>query len=118
VLVPIATLDRWLASSGQPAPHVVKIDVEGGEAGVLRGMRRALTSVRPALIIELHGTGEEVADELDSASYEHHPIEIDSSTREAPWWVHIVATPILASREGISSASAEQQPVASRTTAH
>jgi FkbM family methyltransferase len=115
-LVPIATLDRWLAGSGAPAPSVVKIDVEGAETGVLRGMRRTLTSIRPALIIELHGTGREVADELDRAGYEHHAIEIDAGAREAPWWVHIMATPIRANRERISSPHAEQPPAVSRTS--
>ena len=51
---------------------------------------------RPSLIIELHGTRDEVADQLDAAGYEHSAIEVDVPTREAPWWAHVLATP----REG------------------
>jgi FkbM family methyltransferase len=93
MLVPVAALDTWLALTGQPAPTVVKIDVEGAEVGVLRGMRRTLQEARPTIIVELHGTQDLVADELDDAGYEHRPIERDVPTREAPWWVHVLARP-------------------------
>ena len=33
-LVPITSLDSWLAQTGEPPPSVVKIDVEGAEVGV------------------------------------------------------------------------------------
>lgn len=93
LLVPVAALDTWLGLTGQPAPTLVKIDVEGAEVGVLRGMRRTLQEARPTIIVELHGTQEGVADELDAAGYEHRPIERDVPTREAPWWVHVLARP-------------------------
>jgi FkbM family methyltransferase len=92
-LVPITTLDSWLARTSRPAPDVVKIDVEGAEVGVLRGMHETLATARPTLIVELHGTRDEVADELDRAGYEHRAIERDLPTREAPWWAHILARP-------------------------
>jgi FkbM family methyltransferase len=93
MLVPVASLDTWLQLTGQPAPTLVKIDVEGAEASVLRGMRRTLQEARPTIIVELHGTREAVADELDAAGYEHRPIEREVPTREAPWWVHLLARP-------------------------
>lgn len=96
-LVPIARLDTWLAESGQRPPHVVKIDVEGAEVGVLRGMEQTLRSQGPTLIIELHGTREEVLDELDGVGYEHRAIEYDGPTRQAPWWAHVLARPKAAS---------------------
>lgn len=92
-LVPITSLDSWLAQTGEPPPSVVKIDVEGAEVGVLRGMKQTLSSARPTLVIELHGTRDEVADELDRSGYEHRAIELDVPTREAPWWAHILARP-------------------------
>jgi FkbM family methyltransferase len=92
-LVPVASLDSWLGLTGQPAPTLVKIDVEGAEVGVLRGMVNTLASARPSLIIELHGTREEVADLLDAAGYEHRAIEVDVPTRQAPWWAHVLARP-------------------------
>jgi FkbM family methyltransferase len=92
-LVPITTLDSWLARTGRPAPTLVKIDVEGAEVGVLRGMEQTLRNMRPMLIVELHGTRDEVADQLDSLDYEHSAIERDVPTREAPWWAHVLARP-------------------------
>jgi FkbM family methyltransferase len=51
--VRLTTLDDWLARSGSPRPALVKIDVEGAELAVLRGMVATLEQVRPALLIEL-----------------------------------------------------------------
>jgi FkbM family methyltransferase len=87
--VPVVSLDAW----DGPAPSVVKLDVEGGEIGALRGMTRLLTAVRPTLIVELHGTREAVLDALDEHGYAHRPIEMDVPSRECPWWAHILATP-------------------------
>jgi FkbM family methyltransferase len=93
-VVPILALDSWLAETAQPPPSVLKIDVEGAEVGVLRGMTQTLHTAKPALIIELHNTRTEVADMLDSVGYKHAPIESDASTREGPWWAHVLAQPL------------------------
>lgn len=47
-------------------PDVVKIDVEGAAAAVLRGAQRIISEVRPAFFIELHGPEEQagVRDDL------------------------------------------------------
>ena len=37
-------------------PDFLKIDVEGAEASVLRGAERILSSRRPSMIVEVHGT--------------------------------------------------------------
>jgi FkbM family methyltransferase len=50
--VPMTTLDEL--RSGYPAPTILKIDVEGFEAEVLRGGTALLTDGRPAVLIELH----------------------------------------------------------------
>jgi FkbM family methyltransferase len=55
VTVPVSTLDAEIAA-GQPVPDFVKIDVEGMELAVLRGMRRVLETRRPALYLEMHGS--------------------------------------------------------------
>jgi FkbM family methyltransferase len=39
-----------------PPPRVIKIDVEGAEAGVLRGARRVLREVRPIVLLSTHST--------------------------------------------------------------
>jgi hypothetical protein len=48
------TIDAIVARDGVPTPDLLKIDVEGAEADVLRGAQRVLQS-RPHLIIETHG---------------------------------------------------------------
>jgi FkbM family methyltransferase len=92
-LVPVSRLDSWLEQTGQPAPGLVKMDVEGSEVGVLRGMTQTLKDSAPTLIIELHGTNAQVADLLDAAGYRHAPIEVGTTTREAPYWAHVLARP-------------------------
>jgi FkbM family methyltransferase len=92
-VVPVLSLDSWIPGSGMAPPNVVKIDVEGAEVGVIRGMAQTLRSSGPTLIIELHGTQSEVADALDAVGYDHAPIDADASTRDAPWWAHILARP-------------------------
>jgi hypothetical protein len=49
-----ARLDTLIAERGLEPPGLVKIDVEGAEAAVLRGAPELLAR-RPALIIETHG---------------------------------------------------------------
>lgn len=53
--VEVTTLDSWAASAGWPSVDLVKIDVEGAEAGVLAGMR-GLVNRNPgmAVILELN----------------------------------------------------------------
>jgi FkbM family methyltransferase len=92
-VVPVLTLDSWISETSTKPPSIVKIDVEGAEMGVLRGMTGTLRSAKPVLIVELHGTRDEVADFLDEVGYEHAPIEVDVPTRQAPWWAHLLARP-------------------------
>jgi FkbM family methyltransferase len=91
--VPATTLDSWLAQTGQPPPSLVKIDVEGGELGALRGMTQTLRQSGPTLVIELHNTAAVVADFLDTVDYRHAPIEVDVPTRQAPGQAHVLAQP-------------------------
>jgi FkbM family methyltransferase len=52
------TLDGLIEAGRIPAPDVLKIDVEGAEALVLRGAARLLAERRPRLLMELHGAQE------------------------------------------------------------
>jgi FkbM family methyltransferase len=98
--VDVITLDEY-ARRTHAYPQLVKIDVEGAEAGVIRGMSEMLRTVRPTLIIELHVTKgavehsahAEVVDLLDVAGYEYKPIDSDDPDSEVPVRSHIVATP-------------------------
>ena len=55
----------------EPMPDVIKIDVEGAAAAVLRGAKRILEGARPGIYIELHGPEEQAGlrDELQSKGY-------------------------------------------------
>jgi FkbM family methyltransferase len=48
------SVDDLVRSSTLPAPDVVKLDVEGNEALVIRGMRQVMTQYSPILFCELH----------------------------------------------------------------
>jgi FkbM family methyltransferase len=50
------TIDSIVASGELPPPDVLKIDVEGAEHMVLEGGRNFLTSAKPRLVLETHGT--------------------------------------------------------------
>jgi FkbM family methyltransferase len=56
LVVPVTSVDAEVAA-GSPAPAFVKIDVEGLETDVLRGMARTMREHRPRLFVELHGVG-------------------------------------------------------------
>lgn len=51
-------LDTVIREHALPPPAVIKIDVEGAEALVLRGAENALRTHRPKLFVELHGAEE------------------------------------------------------------
>lgn len=53
ILVPTDTADE-LVASGLRAPAVLKVDVEGAEALVLRGARETIAAHRPLLALEIH----------------------------------------------------------------
>ena len=58
------------------APQLVKVDVEGVELAVLRGMAETLAAHRPTIIVELHGVDDKaVAAFLRTAGYE--PTQLD-----------------------------------------
>jgi len=48
------TLDAFVFERSQPAPDIVKIDIEGAEHLAIEGMRRILRECRPLLFVELH----------------------------------------------------------------
>lgn len=50
------TLDRFFEDSSRIPPDVIKIDVEGAEFSVLKGMTRILQQHRPTLFLEIHPT--------------------------------------------------------------
>lgn len=53
--VPTLTMDTFVFEQGNAPPDVVKVDVEGAEACVLKGAQRVLQECRPELLVEVHG---------------------------------------------------------------
>ena len=49
--VPVVRFDDWAAQTDLNRVDAVKIDVEGGELAVLRGMQRSLERFRPRLVV-------------------------------------------------------------------
>jgi FkbM family methyltransferase len=54
-----ATLDKLVEDKEVPPPTFVKIDVEGAELAVLRGMQRVLRESRPTVVLELDDATEQ-----------------------------------------------------------
>lgn len=52
--VPVETLDHLLETGALPAPDFIKLDVEGAEARVLRGMDVVIQQRQPTILAELH----------------------------------------------------------------
>jgi FkbM family methyltransferase len=67
IAVPEVCLDDDLTRHDLPRPDFVKIDVEGMELAVLRGMQKTLAADHPALYLEMHGATE---DEKHRKAYE------------------------------------------------
>jgi FkbM family methyltransferase len=52
--VPVVSLDDLYSQGRIRLPDCMKIDVEGGEVGVLRGAARILAEARPAILLATH----------------------------------------------------------------
>jgi FkbM family methyltransferase len=70
--IPVAVerLDELSEREALPPPDWIKIDVEGEEVRVVRGMRRTLARHRPALLVEIHARAAPLlVEELESLGY-------------------------------------------------
>jgi FkbM family methyltransferase len=97
IQVQTVSLDEFVYQQGNPAPHVVKIDIEGGEVLALPGMKRILNEHHPLLLLELHGPeSEQVAwQTLTEAGYRLHEMSPGYPPIENPeqlgWKAYLVA---------------------------
>lgn len=84
-----------LVEQGRIAPpHVVKIDVEGAEVDVLRGMARTLRTARPVVVCEVHDDADHLRAFLAAAGYAVHPVPCLSALRSRTSSRHVVARPL------------------------
>jgi FkbM family methyltransferase len=70
--VPLIALDHLVYAAGHAPPHLVKMDIEGGELDALHGMARILKEHRPTLLLATHGTARwrDCQELLSSMGYE------------------------------------------------
>ncbi len=92
-------LDDFIYRDGNPAPQVLKMDIEGGEVLALKGMRRLLAEGPPLILMELHGhEAARVAwDELTQAGYSLYRMESGfpqvQSAAELDWKAYLIGQP-------------------------
>jgi len=70
ITVPGLALDTFVYDENNPAPDIIKMDIEGGEGSALAGMPRLLAEKKPILLIELHG--EKAARQVWNYLQQHH----------------------------------------------
>ena len=93
IVVPVRRLDEVVAQDALPPPHVIKIDVEGAEASVLRGGTDTIGEYRPIMMIELHGTNVAIAQILGAMNYDSIVIGSRASITDSPRDAYVVAAP-------------------------
>jgi len=81
-------------ASQLPRPNLIKVDIEGGEVGMLRGAMQTISDAQPILLIELHGTNDPVAQILNELKYSYRVLGSGSSDlSSAPWYAYVLAGP-------------------------
>jgi FkbM family methyltransferase len=87
--VPAISLDDFVAD-GNPAPDIIKIDVEGAESQVLLGAETIMNDVRPIVVAEVHSASEfEAVKKL----FEHHGYLVDWVVPKEGYPRHCLAVP-------------------------
>jgi FkbM family methyltransferase len=88
--VEVVTGDGVVATGRAEAPAVVKVDVEGSELAVLRGLRDVLAAASPVLVVETHETNAELAALLGGLGYAVENLDGPEPV-EAAGPVHVLA---------------------------
>lgn len=70
------SLDDLIDSHDLREPDLIKMDIEGGEASAVKGMRKTIERSRPTLIFELHGrdAARGTLEELESGGYRYQEL--------------------------------------------
>lgn len=72
---PVRTADSLLKDEEIELPDMVKIDVEGHECRVLRGMRNIIERAKPVLYVESHDTEDGLEDILEKHGYQYEVVD-------------------------------------------
>lgn len=96
ITVQTVTVDSEMRRLGL-APNVIKIDVEGAEDDVIRGMRSTLEEARPTIVCEMHvgipQLDDPVPATLKAAGYQVAWLEPEVVDGIEFWAPHLVALP-------------------------
>jgi FkbM family methyltransferase len=90
--VALVSIDGEIAEGRLPVPDVVKIDVEGHEVAVLRGMCETLVAHQPVIICELHESNRELLSLSQELGYEVSNLQGTAPVAEAGP-IHVLLTP-------------------------
>jgi FkbM family methyltransferase len=94
--VEVVRLDDLVQTGRVPAPDLIKIDVEGEEAKVLRGAGELLRTQRPTVLLATHGSAAHAESRslLVDAGYELEPLPYDTTAPEFDFLGELVARPL------------------------
>jgi len=90
--VEVTSLDDFLVTRPGLDPDVVKIDAEGHEVEIVRGMVDVLSRSHVVLLCEMHGRGREFAGALATAGYRTARLDGTASASTASL-THVLAAP-------------------------
>lgn len=99
IQVRAVALDDFIFKEGNPAPQVIKMDIEGGEKLAVQGMKRTLAEVKPILLVELHGeeAARSVWEALMENGYTVHALRkgypVIRSLANLDWKTYVLAKP-------------------------
>jgi FkbM family methyltransferase len=101
--VTVGTVDGYVEAAGLKRLDFVKIDVEGAEDRVIRGMTRTLRTFSPDILVEIHrddGTPSETLERLREMGYELSRLD---RTGQAPCGTHAEGGHVVAVRRAPAS---------------
>lgn len=93
VEVEVASVDELLEGGRIAPPTVVKIDTEGAELEVLRGMTATIGRHAPAIVCEMHGRNVDFVALAEELGYAVSNLDGTTAPAEADENVHVLALP-------------------------
>lgn len=99
ITIDAISIDDFVFKNGNPAPDLIKVDIEGGEIFAIPGMVKVLTQHRPTMVVELHGPkcAEVAWKHLTESNYSIHQLEKGfpavNNYHELNWKSYLVGKP-------------------------